>query len=159
MTHQQRSKIGVSKTERAVVKGALGYLGRREVGHGNRDLQHDRPESDGVFVSIDIENTGLVVVELDQVDRGQVASRVIEKQILTTRVGSPNSPSGRAGVPLVDGGVELETRVGTCPGGLGDPAPHVAGFDGPADGPIGPVDQIPVVVVLDCLDEVVGDTD
>ena len=36
---------------------------------------------------------------------------------------------GRAGVPLVDGAVELEAGVGALPGGAGDLVPEVAGLD------------------------------
>ncbi len=35
-------------------------------------------------------------------------------------------PDGRAGVPFVDGGVELHARVGARPGGVGDLVPQVA---------------------------------
>ena len=109
-THQQRSEVGVAETEGAIVVRALGDLLGREVGHGHRDLEHDGPQPDGVLVGLDVEDTGLVVVELDQVDRGQVARGVVEEDVLGARVGGPDPAAGRGGVPLVDGGVELDDR-------------------------------------------------
>src|SRR5262249_35173530 len=47
------------------------------------------------------------------------------------RVAGVNAPVRRAGVPLVDGGVELHAGVGTGPGGVGDLVPQVAGTHRP----------------------------
>src|SRR5205807_4156348 len=43
------------------------------------------------------------------------------------RVGGVDPPVHRAGVPLVDGGVELHAGVGAGPGGVGDLVPQIAG--------------------------------
>ena len=94
-----------------------------------RDLEHDRPQPDGVLVGLDVEDTGLVVVEADQVDRRQVAGGVVEEHVLRARVRGPDPSPGRAGVPLVDRGVELETGIGAGPGRLGDLGPEVARLD------------------------------
>ena len=62
-------------------------------------------------------------------------------------------------MPLVDRGVVLDSRIGALPGGFGDLIPQVAGLDRAVNLAIGAADEIPIGVILDRLDEVVGDTD
>ena len=64
--------------------------------------------------------------ELHQVERRQVARRVVQEHVLAARVRSVDAARGLAGMPLVDGGVELHARVAALPGRLGDLAHQVA---------------------------------
>ena len=67
-------------------------------------------------------------------------------------------PRGRAGVPVVDGGVELQARIGAGPGGVADLLPQVARLHGLRDlAGLGAPGEIPVAVGFDRLEELVGD--
>ena len=154
--HLQRTQVGVAESERAVVVRALSDLLRREVRHRHRDLQHHRPQADGVLVGLDVEGLCLVVVELHQIEAGEVARRVVEEHVLRARVGGVDATAGRARVPLVDGRVVLHARIGACPRGLGDLTPDVAGLDRLHDRALDTADQVPVLVVLDGAQEVLA---
>ncbi len=64
--------------------------------------------------------------ERQQVERGEVARRVVEEHVLRARVRSPDRTRLRARVPVVDGGVELDAGIGRGPGGMADLLPQVA---------------------------------
>ena len=66
-------------------------------------------------------------------------------------------PDAGRRVPVVDGRVVLDAGIGARPGGVGDLVPQVARLDGADDPAVGAPAQLPVFVVLDGLDEVVGD--
>ena len=53
--HQQPADIGVAETERPVLVGELRDPARGELRHSDRDLEHDRPEPDGVLIGLDVE--------------------------------------------------------------------------------------------------------
>src|SRR6185312_9324574 len=87
----------------------------------------------------------------------------------TTRITCIYTSICRAGVPLVDGRVELDAGVGAAPGALGDPVPEVAGLEcllrlrlpAVCHGRFefgAPVER-PGAVVLDGLHELVRDAD
>ena len=78
--------------------------------------------------ALDVERV-VVVEELQQVEAGQVAGRVVEVHVLRARVRAVDAAGGVRGVPAVDRGVELQAGVGALPGGLGDLAEQVAGRD------------------------------
>ena len=74
---------------------------------------------------------GVVVLEeLQQVERRQVARGVVERHVLRARVGRGDPAGLGVGVPVVDRVVVLQARVGARPGGLADLAEQVAGVDG-----------------------------
>ena len=74
---------------------------------------------------------GVVVLEeLQQVQRRQVAGGVVERHVLRARVGRGDPAGLGVGVPVVDGVVVLQARVGALPRGLADLAEQVAGVDG-----------------------------
>ncbi len=79
--HQEAAQVGVPQTERAVPVRAPGDLLGGEVGHGHRDLEHDGPQPDGMPVCLDVDDPGFLVEELHQVDRGEVARRVVDENI------------------------------------------------------------------------------
>ncbi len=153
--HQQRAQVGVAEAEGAVVVAALGDLRRGEVRHGHRDLEHDGPQPDGVAVGVEVERP-VGPLERNQVQRGQVARRVVQKDVLTARVCCPDAAAGGGGVPLLDGGVELDPGVGALPGRLGDLTPQVTGPDRLHHPTVGAGGQVPVGVVEHRLDELVG---
>ena len=60
-------------------------------------------------------------------------------------------------MPLVDGGVELQTGVGALPRGCGKLTPQIAGLHRAHGAAVFDGFQIPVAVFFDGLHEVVGD--
>ena len=99
------------------------------------------------------------VGEPAEVERGEIARRVVEVEVLAARVAAVDPTGRRSGVPAVDRRVELHTRVGAfprCPAGR---APQLA-RPNRADG-LARRDrsELPVAVVDDRLHEVVGDAD
>ena len=155
--HQEPADIGVSEAEGAVPVGQLRDPGAGELGHGDRDFQSHRPQPDRMFVGRRVERP--VVQESQKVDRGQVAGGVVQEHVFRARVRGPDRPRGRAGVPVVDGVVELHAGVGAGPGGVADLVPELARLDGLGDLAVSAPDQLPVGIGLDRRQEGVGDPD
>src|SRR3546814_9994603 len=76
-----------------------------------------------MLVALDVENSG-AAAEGHEVQRGQVAGRVVEEHVLRAGIGAVDAAGGGAGVPLVDGGVVLHAGIGAGPGGVGDLVPQ-----------------------------------
>ena len=74
---------------------------------------------------LDIE-LSVLVAELHQVQRGEVAGAVVEEHILRAGVAGVDAVRVLAGVPLVDGGVVLHAGVAADPGALADHLHQVA---------------------------------
>ena len=156
--HQQTADIGVTETQGTVVVGPLRDLLGGELCHQYGDFQGDRPQPHRVLEHRDID-AALLTLERHQIQRGQVACRVVEEHVLRARVGGVDAAGIRAGVPFVDRGVELQTRVGGRPGGVGNLVPQILGADGLRHFAVLAVDQVPVLVVTDSSQKVVCDAD
>ena len=89
--HQQAADIGVAEAERAVLVGELRDLLARELRHQHRDFEHHGPEPDGVLVALDVERAGLRVAEGEQVDRREIAGRVVEEHVFRARIAERGS--------------------------------------------------------------------
>ncbi len=153
--HEQGAQVGVAQAQLAELPAVVADGLGRVVGPAHQDLlagEHDRA---GLLEAVDVE--GAVVEELEQVDRGQVAGRVVDVHVLAARVGPVDAIGVGRGVPPVDGGVVLHARIGALPGGLGELAHEVAGLDGADDLAGGDGAQVPVGVVDHGLHELVGD--
>ncbi len=124
--HQQPADIGEAEAQRAVFIGKLGDFARRELRHQHRDFKHQRPQAHGVFIGRNVEDLCGRIAELQQVQRGEIAGRVVEEHIFRARVRRADFAAGRAGVPVVDGGVELQAGIGGSPGGIADLVPKLA---------------------------------
>ncbi len=122
--HQEAADVGEAEAEGAVVVRVLRDGGRGELRHGDGDFEHHRPQLHGMFEEADVEVAGLGL-ELHQVERGEVTGRVVQEHVFRARVGSLDLAAGRAGVPVVDGGVELDAGVGGRPCGVADLLPQV----------------------------------
>ena len=72
-------------------------------------------------------------------------------------IGGVDSSGIRAGMPLIDGIVELHAWISAAPGGKGDLFPKVAGLERLGDMLGAPEGQIPVAILLDEVEELVGD--
>src|SRR3984885_1572263 len=77
--------------------------------------------------------------------------------VLTTWVASVDPTGLRGGVPAVDGGVVLQTGVGTLPRRVGDLAEEVAGRHRAHGGSVDPRRELPVAPVNHGFHELVGD--
>ncbi len=167
--HQQAADVGVAEAERAEVVGALRDFLRRELRHQHRDFEHDGPQPGGVFVALDVVEFRLQlfavgnggqrrVVERQQVHRRQIAGGVVEEHVFRARVRGDDRARGGAGVPVVDGGVELQAGIGARPGGVADLLPQIARLHGLGDlAAFGAPEQVPVAVGFDRFEELVGD--
>ena len=144
--HQQGAEVGVAEAELAEVPRRLADLRRRVVGPPDEDLLRREHDLDRVAEGVDVERA-LVVEEVQQVDRGQVAGAVVEVHVLRAGV-RPVDPARRVRrVPAVDRRVELQAGVGALPRRLGDLAPQVAGLDGAQHLAGGDGDEAPVGVL------------
>ena len=95
--------------------------------------------------------------ELQEVQAGQVASRIIEEHVFAARIAGIDASRVLDGVPAVDGGIVLHTRISAMPRGFRN-FPHQvfrfvsidnAAIDDSASGEVG--------IPRDCDHEVVGD--
>src|SRR5712664_4653814 len=111
--------------------------------HG--DLLREEEDAAGVLVSLDVERSALasnasafgsgpptgraggLPEELEEVEAGEVAGGVVEEDELAAGIGGVDPVGGLAGVPLVDGVVELQAGVGALPGRFRHLPPELAG--------------------------------
>ena len=124
--HEQRAEVGVAEAERAiVVRVARDHLGGI-AGGVDDDLHGGGDDGDGIAVGGDVELPA-GGEELEQVEAGEVAGRVVEEHVLAAWVGGVDAGRVLAGVPAVDGGVVLHSGIAALPGGVGDLVHQVAG--------------------------------
>ena len=144
--HQAAADVGEAQAQRAVAVAELGDLLGRELRHQHRDFERDGPQPAGVLEAVDVE--ALVrVAEHHQVQRGEVARRVVQEHVFRARVGRADRSRLGAGVPVVDGGVELDAGIGRGPGREADFLPQVARFERLDRAPAEPRREVPVLVV------------
>ena len=123
--HQQRAEVGIAEAERPVVVAVLLDRLGRIARVRDDDLLRGDQRAARRLERRDVE-LAVVLHELHQVDRRQVARRVVEEHVLRARVAGVDAVGVRAGVPLVDRGVELHARVAAHPRALGDAAHQLA---------------------------------
>src|SRR5207244_10165060 len=89
--------------------------GRSGVGGvGDEDLLTGEADVNGVLEALHVERP-LVGLELHQVERQQVARRVVEEHELRTRVGGVDPACVGDDVPVLDRAVELDSRATAGP--------------------------------------------
>ncbi len=123
--HQQRAEVGVAEAELAEGVGVLADLLGRVAGEADDDLLGEEDDVDRVLEVLGVE-AAVLAAEFHQVERGQVAGRVVDVHVLAAGVGGVDPARLRAGVPAVDDRVVLDARVGAAPGGVGDLVHQVA---------------------------------
>ena len=99
----------------------------------------------------------VLVAVRQEVQRGEIARRVVEEHVFRARVRGVDPPAFRAGVPVVDRRVELDAGIGRGPGRMGDAVPQFAGRHGLRHLAVGAADQLPVGAGQDAVEEVIGD--
>ena len=111
-----------------------------------------------MFVSGDVELARGMVAELQQVQRSQVAGRVVQEHIFRARVGGADFARADAGVPIIDGGVELDARISRSPGSMANLVPQLTGFQGFENLAIGAANEVPITVLFNGSEEFIGHT-
>ncbi len=156
-SHHQRTQIGIAEAEGTVLIGEFGDPARRVLRHHHGDLEHHGPQPGGVFEACDVDRA-IRLAEPHQVQRRQITRRIVEEHVFRARVGCIDPSRRRAGVPVVDGGVELHAGIGRVPGRLGDTLPEGGGADGLRHLAGRALGQRPVAIAFDRPKEFVGDT-
>ena len=154
--HQERADIGEAQAQRAELVGTLGDLGRGELRHHHRNLERDRPQPDRVAERVRVE-AAVGMAEGLQVQRRQVARRVIEEHVLRARVRGVDAARFGTRVPVVDRGVELHPRIGRGPGGVSDLFPQLARRHAFVHLAVGAADERPLAVLGGAAHERLGD--
>ena len=92
----------------------------------------------------------------NKIDGGEIAGGVIEEHIFRARVRCADVSRARASVPIIDGVVILQTRVGTTPCRIANLAPQLPRLDAFVDASVGAPDQIPIAVLFHGFEEGIG---
>ena len=117
--HQLGAEVGVAEAELAEARALRADLLGRVARRADDDLLREEDDVDRVLEVVDVE-AAVRAAELHQVDRGQVAGRVVDVHVLGARVRRVDPPRLGAGVPAVDDRVVLDARIGAAPGRVGD---------------------------------------
>ena len=119
VAHDERAEIRVAEAERAVDVRVLGDFldGVARVVHD--DFLRGDEEAHGGLEALHVE-CAVGLLELHEVQRGEIARRVVEEEILAARVRAVLPRGALAGVPLVNRGVELHARIAADVRALGD---------------------------------------
>ncbi|MBV6489794.1 MAG: hypothetical protein CNCCGFBP_00168 [Fimbriimonadaceae bacterium] len=157
--HQQRAEVRVTQAQRAKLVTQLRDLWAGKLGHEHADFEHEGPEPNRVTIALNVKQSGLRVVEPNQVDRGKVASRVVEEHIFRARIARVDPAVRRARVPLVDGRIVLNARVGARPRRIADLIPKVFRTNRLGHFAVGAPDQLPLPVAIDRPKELVRNSD
>ena len=156
--HEHRAEVGISKTRRAIAPREIRDFLRRKCCHQHADFKHDRPEFNRVLVAFDIKASRLRVVELDQVDRREIARGVVEEHVLRAGIARVDASAFWAGVPRVDRAVVLHARISATPRREVDLVPKFVRRNGLGHRAINATHEVPVTVAIKRIEEAVGDT-
>ena len=156
--HEQAANIGKAEPQRAVAIGEFRNRLARELRHGDGDFEHDGPEFHRMLEGFHVE-AAIVLTKLDEIQRREVASRVVQEHIFRARIAGADRAGGRAGVPVIDGGVKLDAGVRARPGGMADGVPEIAGPEGTVLLIVGAPAQRPLTVIFHRLQEFVRHAD
>ncbi len=97
--------------------------------------------------------------ESHQVEGREITRRVVEEHIFRAGIGGVDPAILRAGVPIIDGSVILQPRIGRLPRSFADLIPQIARLDGFRDFSVGAASQVPIAVPQDRFDEIIGNAD
>src|SRR5580704_8126492 len=112
---------------------------------------------DGVAIGFDIESS--IRSELQQVQTGQVAGRVVQEHVFAARIAGVDAGRILRCVPAIDRGVVLHAGIAAVPGGLGNFSEEVFGFVGLHYSAVGDRLGGEVGFLHHRVHEVVGDAD
>ncbi len=152
LDHEERAEVRVAEPERPEVVRVLRDRLRRVARVVDDDLLRDDEDPAGVPEGGDVEpgrrpGSPPTLDELHQVDRREVAARVVEEHELGAWVRRVDPARVRDRVPAVDGRVELDARVGAAPRGLRDLLHELARPVSPRHGARRPPARLPLAVL------------
>lgn len=110
-SHQQAADVCKAQAQSTVTIAQFRNATRRELGHRDRDFEHDRPQPAGVLEHFCIE-VAIRIPEGHQVERRQIARRVVQEHVFRARIRGADLTAVRACVPVVDRRMELDTGIG-----------------------------------------------
>ena len=131
---------------------------RRIAGVVHQDFLRRDGDVHGVAERLDVERAVGIQI-LHQVERRQVAGRVVQEHVFRARIRGVDARRVLAGVPAVHRGVVLHAGIAAVPGGVGHAVQQLAGAVFFARISVVDVARPPVAVVLDRLHEFIGDAD
>ena len=127
--HQQSAEVGITDAQLAIVDSCLADRLGREIGETDRDV-HGRDDHFHRLGEAHLIEGVVITQELQQIERGQVARRVVQAHVLRAWIGCGDATSLGVRVPVVDGVVVLKPRIGTGPRRLTDLAEQLTGVNG-----------------------------
>ena len=153
--HQQRAQVCVAESKFAIRAGVPGDLVGRVRGIIDDNVLRRDHYVHRVAECAHVE-LAAIIDELHQVERGEIAGRIVQMHVLAARIRRVDSSAGRAGVPQVDRRVELHPGVAACVRRLGDHVEHLARGTGLGD--LAGLDEVglPLGVIEDRLHESIG---
>ena len=96
---------------------------------------------------------------MDKVKAGQIAGRIVKEHIFRTGIARVDASAFRAGMPFVDGGIELQTGVGALPRTEQNFLPQVTRLDHSCRLAGCPLTQVPDIVICYRFHELIGHPD
>ena len=127
LRHQQRAQVGITQTERAEVERVDLDLVRRIARKSDDDLLRCNRHIHGLPERFDIK-PAVFVRELHQVQRRQVACRIIQEHVFGARVRSVDRSGVPGGVPPIDRRVVLDAGIAADVCRFGNHLHHVLRF-------------------------------
>ena len=159
--HQECPEIGITEPELAESGGRGCDLFSRVVGVADENLLRRDDHAHRMGEPVHIEGvdprcfgTG---EKREQIQRSEIAGRIVEMEVLATRVARRDRTRVGRRVPVVDRCLELHPRISAFPRRLGDLSEEVASLHRAYRSPRGASDELPILVVDDGLHEIVGD--
>ena len=156
--HEHGAQVGVAQAQGAELVAELSDGLAGELGHQDADLEDHGPEADGVPVAHQVE-PAVSREEGAEVQRREVAGRVVQEHVFGAGIAGVDGTVSRAGVPVVDGGVELDAGIGAGPGGLVDLLPEILGAELPVRLAVHPALELPVPIHFQGAHEGIGHPD
>jgi len=156
--HHQRAEIREPQAQRAEPMAVDRNRLVRVAAVVDQDLLGDDEQANRLFEPVDVKGA-VFLAEFHQVQRSEVAGRVVDEHVLAARVGGVDGPGVGAGVPAVYRAVVLDAGVAADAGAFGDQLHQLAG--GMLAQLFAGSDRVgdPDVILLCGLQKLVGHTD
>ena len=154
--HEESAHVSVAEAEGPIHVRPSRNLSARELCHQHADLEGKGPDSAGIGKPFRLEMPALVQ-KSREVQRCEIACRVIQKRVLATGITCVDSPISGTRVPFVERRVVLDARIGALPRCEADLLPKICSGNGLVDSAVGTPDQIPRLACVEACEKLVGD--
>ena len=153
--HQQGAEIRIPETQRTVVVAVLLDRLGRVARIRDDDLLRRQEGSAGGLERRDVQ-LAVLLHELHEVDRRQIARRVVQEHVLRAGIARIDATGLRARVPVVDRRIELHPGIAAHPRALRDHPHQVARLVGVHDLAVPDGLRLPLAIVQHGAHEIVG---